>query len=214
MLHDLITITPRHENAARMILDRVLELRDENARNKIIITVSGEVGTGKSTVSTALGLMLKKRDIRSKIMDLDDYYKVPPLERRKWRLEKGIDSIGYDEYDWEKVERNISDFKESKVSVMPCVDLITRYIDELTTSFKGVDILLINGLYSLKIEEADLKVFIEMTYDETRDAQKYSQKEDFDAYRLQVLQREHEVVQSLKSNADFYIDFEQSLYHL
>jgi uridine kinase len=158
--------------------------------------------------------MLKKRDIRSKIMDLDDYYKIPPLERRKWRIENGIDSIGYDEYDWDKVKKNISDFKESKLSVMPCVDLITRYVDELTTTFEGVDMLIINGLYSLKIDDADLKVFIEMTYDETRDAQKYSQKEDFDSYRLQVMQREHEVVQNLKSHADYFVDFDQSMFHL
>lgn len=214
MLNDLITITPRHENAAKMILDRVLELMDQSTKDKMIISISGEVGTGKSTVSTALGLMLKKRDIRSKIMDLDDYYKIPPLERRKWRLEKGIKSIGYDEYDWGKVIRNINDFMESKVSTMPCVDLITRYVDELTTDFNGVDILIINGLYSLKIDLADLKVFIEMTYDETLDAQKYSQKEEFDEYRQTIMQREHEVVQSLKPNAEFFIDFAQSLYHL
>jgi uridine kinase len=197
-----------------MILDRILELRGESPKEKMIITISGEVGTGKSTVSTALGLMLKKRDIRSKIMDLDDYYKIPPLERRKWRIENGIDSIGYDEYDWDRVTKNISDFKESKLSVMPCVDLITRYVDELSTTFEGVDMLIINGLYSLKIDDADLKVFIEMTYDETRDAQKYSQKEDFDSYRLQVMQREHEVVQDLKSHADYFVDFDQSMFHL
>jgi len=214
MLHDLITITPRHENAAKMIYDRVLELRDQGQKNKLIISISGEVGTGKSTVSTVLGLMLKKIDIRSKIMDLDDYYKIPPLERKKWRLEKGIKSIGYDEYDWGRVIKNVNDFMESKVSTMPCVDLITRYIDELTTNFKGVDVLIINGLYSLKVDMADLKVFIEMTYDETRDAQAYNQKEEFDEYRQTVMQREHEVVQSLKPNAEFFVDFENSLFHL
>jgi uridine kinase len=214
MLHDLITITPRHENAARLILDKILELRGENPPGKMIITISGEVGSGKSTISIVLGRLLKKRHIRAKILDLDDYYKIPPLQRRKWRLEKGIDSIGYDEYDWDKVNQNITDFSRNRKSMLPCVDLITGYVDELTTNFEGVDVLLINGLYSLKIEDADLKVMIELTYDETTEAQRYSQKEDLDSYRLAVLQREHEVVQSLKDKADFYIDFDQSLYHL
>lgn len=44
MLHDLITITPRHENAARLILDRIMELRAESLAGKMIITISGEVG--------------------------------------------------------------------------------------------------------------------------------------------------------------------------
>ena len=179
-----------------------------------IITIDGPVGSGKSTISIVLRRMLKKRNIRAKILDLDDYYKVPPLERRKWRLENGIESIGYEEYDWDRVNQNLTDFKQSRKSSLPCVDLITGYVDELTTNCEGVDILLINGLYSLKIEEANLKVMIELTYDETTEAQRYSQKEDLDSYRLAVLEREHDVVQSLKSKADFYIDFDQSLFHL
>jgi len=214
MLNDLITVTPRHENAAKLILDRIIEIRKELPKDKMIVTISGEVGSGKSTVSVVLARILKPQGIRAKIIDLDDYYKIPPLQRRQWRLKNGINSIGYDEYDWVKVKQNIADFKDSKTSKMPCVDLITGYVDELRTNFEGVDMLIINGLYSLRIENADFKVFIELTYDETRDAQKYSQKENIDAYRLQVLQREHEVVQSLKSHAEFYIDFDQSLYHL
>lgn len=214
MLNDLITITPRHENAARLVLDKVMELRAEAPKEKMIITISGEVGSGKSTVSVVLGRMLKKRKIKVKIIDLDDYYKIPPLERREWRLANGLDSIGYDEYNWDKLNQNITDFKRNRKSQMPCVDLISGNVDELHTDFKGIEMLIVNGLYSLKIEDADLKVMIEQTYDETRDAQIYSQKEHMDAYRLKVLQREHEVVQSLKSKADYFVDFENSLYHL
>lgn len=214
MLHDLITITPRHENAARLIIDKLTELHRETQNEKMLITISGEVGSGKSTVSMVLGRLLKKQDIRAKIIDLDDYYKIPPRERRQWRMKNGLESIGYDEYNWDKLNQNITDFRRNRKSSMPCVDLITGYVDELNTDFKGVDVLIVNGLYSLKIEDADLKVMIEQTYDETRDAQVYSQKEAIDAYRLEVLQREHEVVKSLKSKADFYIDFENSYYHL
>lgn len=214
MLHDLITITPRHENSARLIFDKVQELRSNTEKEKMIITISGEVGSGKSTVSVILGRLLKKQKVKAKIIDLDDYYKIPPLERREWRLEKGLESIGYDEYNWDKLNQNITDFKRNRKSQMPCVDLITLNVDELHTDFKGVELLIINGLYSLKIEDADLKVMIEQTYDETRDAQIYSQKEPLDSYRLKVLQREHEVVTSLKSKADFFIDFENSFYHL
>jgi len=214
MLHDLITITPRHENSARLIFDKVQELRSSTEKEKMIITISGEVGSGKSTVSVILGRLLKKQKVKAKIIDLDDYYKIPPLERREWRLEKGLESIGYDEYNWDKLNQNITDFKRNRKSQMPCVDLITLNVDELHTDFKGIELLIINGLYSLKIEDADLKVMIEQTYDETRDAQIYSQKEPLDSYRLKVLQREHEVVKSLKSKADFFIDFENSFYHL
>lgn len=214
MLHDLITVTQRHENAAKLILDKALGIRKQLDKDKLIVTITGEVGSGKSTISIVLGRLLKDLDIRAKIIDLDDFYKIPPLERRQWRLKHGLKSIGYDEYDWGKLYENISAFYQNQSASMPCVDLITRYVDLLTTNYQGVDILIINGLYSLKIKEADLKVFVEHTYEQTRNAQIYSQKENIDKYRLKIMEREHEVVTSMKNLADFYIDFENSFYHL
>ncbi len=214
MLHDLITITPQHENSAKMVFDRIMEMKNENPKPKMIITISGEVGSGKSTISIVLGRMLTNQGIRAKIIDLDDFYKIPPLERRAWRLKHGIESIGYEEYDWNRVNQNVEHFLKNKTCTMPCVDLITKHVDELTTDYNGVDMLIINGLYSLKIEDADLKVFIEQSFDKTFEAQQYSRKEKLDDYRFKVLQREHEVVNSLKGLADFYIDFESSFFHL
>lgn len=214
MLHDLITITPQHESSAKMVFDKVLELRTSTPKDKMIVTISGEVGSGKSTISIVLGRMLTNQGIRAKIIDLDDFYKIPPLERRAWRMKHGIESIGYEEYDWSKVNQNVDHFLKGKVCAMPCVDLITKHVDELTTDYNGVDMLIINGLYSLKIGNADLKVFIEQSFDKTFEVQQFNRKEKLDDYRFKVLQREHEVVNSLKGLANFYIDFESSFFHL
>jgi uridine kinase len=214
MLHDLITVTPQHEKAAKMIFNKLIEIKNETEKDKMIITISGEVGSGKSTISIVLGRLLKDQGVRAKIIDLDDFYKIPPLQRREWRLKHGLKSIGYEEYDWDKVDQNISAFKKCKSAKMPCVDLITRYVDELTTNYNGVDMLIINGLYSLKIKEADLKVLVEHTFEQTRESQLYNKKEKIDDYRLKIMEREHEVVQSLKNHAEFFIDFENSIYHL
>ncbi len=214
MLNDLITITPQHESSARAIFSKVLERRKLLTKDKMIITITGEVGSGKSTISNVLGRLLKDEGIRAKIIDLDDFYKIPPLQRREWRVKNGLESIGYDEYDWDVLNSNIAAFMKDKSATMPCVDLITSYVDELKTNYKGVDVLIINGLYALKIKEADLKVFVEYTYHETREAQLYGGKEKMDDYRQKVLQREHEVVTSMKNHAEFFVDFESSLFHL
>lgn len=214
MLNDLITITPQHESSAKAIFTKVLEQKKFLNKGKMIITITGEVGSGKSTISNVLGRLLKAEGIRAKIIDLDNFYKIPPLQRREWRLKNGLESIGYDEYDWESLNSNIAAFLNDKMATMPCVDLITSYVDELRTDYKGVDMLIINGLYALRIKEADLKVFVEYTYHETRDAQLYSGKEKMDDYRQKVLQREHEVVTSMKNHAEFFVDFDSSLFHL
>ncbi len=144
-------------------------------------------------------MKFKKQGLRSKIIDLDDFYKIPPLERKQWRRDNGIESVGSDEYDWGgKIIHVINDFYEENSSVMPCVDLITDYVDEIKTNFKGVDLMIINGLYATKIEKADLRVFIELTYDETKEAQVFAGKEEMTAFRKQILEREHQKVQALK----------------
>lgn len=206
MLNDILLLNKKHENAARTILERVLAERTP----KHIITISGEVETGKSEVAHMLGRLLKKEGIMVKLLHMDNYYRIPPLERTEWRKKHGIDKVGYEEYNWEEVERTLKGFREGKLTSVPCVDLFTGQIDQLTTNFKDIDVLIIEGLYSIKIEESNLKVFIEQTYRDTMEEQKASGKEELDDFRMQILEREHQVVQSLKPMADFYLDFDTS----
>lgn len=212
MLNDKITVTKKHTDAAQYIIEEMLP----SVGPKHIIAIGGEVGSGKSTLAYALARKLKKLGYRSKIIDLDDFYKIPPLERKQWRRDNGIESIGPDEYDWEMINHVIKDFQKDQKSTMPCVDLITDYVDEITTNFKGVDIMIINGLYATKLKQAHLRIFIELTYDETREAQAYGQKEEMTEFRKQILEREHQMVQSLKKGSDMFFDFDASLdkYHL
>jgi len=212
MLNDKLTVTPKHTTAAQVIVDEVRAIISP----KFIIAIGGEVGSGKSTLSYALALKLKKQNLRSKIIDLDDFYTIPPLERKEWRRSKGIDCIGPDEYDWDKINRIVDDFVQDKESTMPCVDLITDFVDTITTDFAGVDVMIINGLYATKLKQAHFRVFIELTYDETEGAQIFGGKEEMTPFRKQILEREHQIVQSLKKGCNLFFDFDASLdkYHL
>lgn len=206
MLNEILLLNNKHEKAAQTILDRILP---EYSR-KYIIAISGEVETGKSEVAHMLGRLLKKKSIKVKMLYMDSYYMIPPDERTQWRKDHGIENVGFEEYDWQTINNNIDAFLNDKKATMPCVDLFTGQIDHLITDFKEIDILIIAGLYSMKVERANLRVFIESTYKETMDIQKISGKEELDEFRMKVLEQEHKVVQSLKPLADFYLDFETS----
>ncbi len=206
MLNEVLLLNKGHEKAALTILDRILQ----EPKPKYILTISGEVETGKSEVAHILGRLLKQKGFKPKLMYLDSYYKIPPSERKAWRLKNGIENVGYSEYDWDKINENIEAFLHDKKALMPCVDLFTGQIDQLTTDFKGIDFLIIAGLYSMKVETADLKVFIELTYKETIPEQKASGKEELNDYRMQVLEQEHKVVQSLKNLANYFIDYDNN----
>ncbi len=204
MLNDILLLNKKHENAAKTIYERV----EGEMIDKYIISISGEVETGKAEVAHMLGRLMKKEGKRVKLLHMDNYYKIAPLERTAWRKRHGIESVGDNEYDWEMINRNLKGFKENKLTTIPCVDLFSGQIDQLTTNFAGINVLIIEGLYSVKILEANLKVFIESTYHDTLEEQKMSGKEEMDEFRMQVLEREHKVVQSLKPLADFYLDFD------
>jgi len=212
MLNDVVTIEKKHTNAATTLFDRVIRDR----KSKFIVTISGEVGTGKCEIAHELGRKLLQAEISIKLLHMDNYYNIPPLDRQDWRKKNGLDKIGYDEYDWNAINQNIEDFRRDKKSVLPIVDLFTQKVDQLHTDFNGIEVLIIAGLYSIKINQSDLRVFIELTYEDTWDEQKLTRKEVLDDFRMEVLAHEHKAVQSLKPLADFYIDFDTAgeIFHL
>jgi len=207
MLGDILLINERHKSAAESIAQRVLEEKEKKPKMyRYIVAISGESGAGKSEVSHSIALYLKEEQIRVKVLHTDNYYKVPPLLRNEWRKNQGIDTVGMNEYDWDLINRNIQDFKEERESMMPCIDIIPEQVDKLISDFKKIDLLVIDGLYALKADNIDLRVFIDLTYHETKMTQIIRGKEKVNDFRMKVLEREHQNVRSLKPIADLIID--------
>ena len=202
MLEDVLLITEKHRKAADYITEVILK----NKKNKYIVAISGESGSGKSELTHVVAKSLRKHGIFAKPVHIDNFYRILPLERTKWRQENGIEKVvGLDEIDWQGVKQTVDDFKNSRENTMPCVDLVTEQIDQLTTNFEGIDMLIMDGLYAINSEEVDLAVFIELTYHETKKAQSSRGKEPQNEYRMRVLEQEHKVVQSIKPKADLLI---------
>ncbi|MHA1450078.1 MAG: uridine kinase [Candidatus Hodarchaeales archaeon] len=200
MLGDVLLITDGHIKAAKQIISRIKVLKSD----KITVAIGGESGSGKSEISHMVALLLKKEGIIAKILHTDNYYSSLPSKRTEWRKKHGISSVNYTELDWDLINQNIQDFKDNKVSTMPCVDLLTDQVDTLITNFDGIKVLILDGLYCL-YADVDLKIHIDLTYRETKKAQLIRGKEPQTEFRRQILVREHEVVQSLKNRANLII---------
>ncbi|MDY6875805.1 MAG: uridine kinase [Chloroflexota bacterium] len=200
MLGDVLLITEKHKKAAEQIVDRLGRIES----GKMVIAIGGESGSGKSELAHVISRRLKNKGELAKILHIDNYYKISPQERTEWRKKHGVESIGLSEYNWDLINQNIAEFREGKESVLPCIDLLTDQEDRLITSFEGIKYLIVEGLYPLKAD-ADLRIFIDLTYHETKKSQILRGKEPQNEFRLQVLQREHEVVQSLRPSADLLV---------
>ena len=200
MLEDVLLLKDVHYKAAEQILQRLLPLNS----NRTVIGISGESGAGKSELAHVLGRKIRQKGKLAKIIHIDNYYLVPPQQKTAWRKKHGVDKIGLDEINWLLINKNIREFRAGQKAKMPCVDLLTDLTDELITDFGPIDYLIVEGLYSLKAN-VDLRIFIDLTYYETKKAQLLRGKEPQDEFRFQVLEQEHKVVQSLRPLADLIV---------
>ncbi len=207
MLGDILLINDMHKEAALSIFEKVMpgcEKKDE--RYRCIIGVSGESGSGKSELAHALGKLLKDNNVRVKVIHTDNYYKIQPLLREEWRRNKGFDKIGIEEYDWIKIRKTIRDFKEEQECMIPCIDLIPEQVDKLITDFSKIDVLIVEGLYAINAPDIDFRVYIDLTYHETKINQIIRMKEALSDFRLGILEKEHQAVLTLKAKADLIVD--------
>ena len=203
MLEDVLLIEERHKNAAKQIIDSVnIELL---VKKRGVISIGGESGSGKSELAHMVSKLLKEKDILTKILHTDDFYKIHPKNRTEWRKSHPIDDIGLNEYDWNKINEVLSDYKEKKIVKMPCVDIVPEQLDYLITDFSQVDLVVLEGLYAVN-SETETRVFIDLNYHETKKAQILRGKEPQTDFRLKVLEREHEVISSLRKKATIIIN--------
>ena len=208
MLEDVLLIEEKHRKVAAGIVEEILK----NKKPKYVVAISGESGSGKSELTHVVAKEMRKHGIFAKPVHLDNFFKTLPLERREWREKNGVEKVvGIQELDWESIQQTVDDFKNDRKSTMPCVDLVTEQVDSLTTDFKGIDMLVLDGLYAVNPEGVDLHVFIELTYHETKKAQTARGKEKTDDLRMRTLEAEHKAVQSLKHKADLFVNMNYEL---
>ena len=207
MIGDELLINDLHKEAAADLAKNIIkDLENKPERYRYIVGISGESGSGKSELAHVLGHELKKESIRVKVVHTDDYYRIQPLLREEWRRNKGFDKIGLEEYDWPKLKKTIRDYKEEQESVLPCIDLISEQVDKLITDFSKINFLIIDGLYAIDAPDLDLRVYIDLTYQETKINQIIRMKEELTDFRLQILEHEHQAVKSLKPKANLFIN--------
>ena len=207
MLGDVLLINDLHRKAAASIYEYLVKVLNSKKKSyRFIVAISGESGAGKSELSHSLALLLKQNSMRVKILHTDNYYKIPPSNRTEWREKYGIKKVGFKEYDWKQLNRNIKEFKEGREALMPCVDIVSQQTDKLITNFSDIDILVVDGLYAIKTREVDLRVYIDLTYHETKKNIGKRGKEKSDDFRFEVLEMEHQNILSLKPKADLIVN--------
>ena len=208
-LGDILVITDNHKKAAHEITDLVLE---SHTGEKISIAIGAESGAGKSEIShvIASSLFKSERQLKSFIVHTDDFFVLPHKERNELRRESNLDSVGPSEIDFDELNYVLKSFKAGGQILIPILEFITSSAYKLLVEFKDVQVLICEGLYAPMLD-ATYKMFIDLTYHDTRDFQIRRGKEVADEFRSKVLEKEHQAVSGLRKSVDYLITKDYSL---
>jgi uridine kinase len=208
-LGDILVITDNHRKAAREITDLVLEsYRGE----KISIAIGAESGAGKSEVShmIAKNLFKSEKQLKSFIVHTDDFFLLPHKERNELRRQTNLDSVGPSEIDFDELRRVVTSFESGSEIQIPILEFITSSAYKLLVDFKDVQVLICEGLYAPLLDVTH-KMFIDLTYHDTKQFRDQRGKEVVDEFRLNVLEKEHQTVSTLRRRVDYLITKDYSL---
>ncbi len=204
MRGDILVIQKWHRKAGRaageLILPQVLE-----STGKFTITVAGESGSGKSEIAEVIAEALNEKDIKSVVLQQDDYFVHPPKTNENTRR-KDIDWVGANEVHLDVMDQNLKDFKEGKSEITkPLVIFEEDRITEETMQVGDAKVAIAEGTFTTTLNNVDCRIFIDQTYHETKKARLLRAREEQDDFLETVLKIEHKVISSHKRIANLIV---------
>jgi uridine kinase len=204
MKGDILIVDENHRKAAKQIVNLILE-DIKKATHKFVITVAGESGAGKSEVALSIAGLLKEYKINSAILGQDDYFKLPPRTNARQR-EKDISWVGMHEVRLELLNQNVLDFVDGKTIITkPLVDFDADIIGEEIVNLEKINLLIVEGTYTTKLDKINCKVFIDRNKLDTIESRKKRAREKQNEFLERILTIEHEIISKHKALADIII---------
>lgn len=200
---DEIAVTEQFKQAAQDIYDCL-----KPDFNKITaISISGESGSGKTTLSMAFKEILEAKGFHIQVLHQDDYFKLPPITNHEARL-KDFTQIGPQEVRLNLLDEHIKKIKTQQNAnlTIPYMDWIKDTEESREIKIEGVNIVLIDGTYSLLLQNTDYRVFVNTTYKQTKRNRIKRNREVVTEFIEKVLEKESEIIQQHKELAHIIIN--------
>ena len=204
MRGDVLIIQEWHRKAGRKAAELIIPQIAENA-SKFTITVAGESGSGKSEIAEVVTEVLAEQDVKSVILQQDDYFILPPKSNENKRR-GDMDWVGANEVHLDLMDQNLKDFKAGRGQITkPLVIFEEDRITEETLNIEEFTVAIAEGTYTTSLNHVDCRIFIDQTYHETKKARLLRAREEQDDFLETVLKIEHKIISSHKRMADLIV---------
>jgi len=204
MIGDVINLEQRHLETA----ENIYKIIDQNDTlpEKWAIGICGESGSGKSVTAFALKKVLEDKGIKSLVIQMDDYFKLPPRSNHENR-QKSLDNVGMHEVHLNLIQENIKEFKEGKsITKKPLVDYQDNSISQEILQIDNMQVLIIEGTYILDLDDFDVSIFIDRNYKDTYKNRMERNRDEQSDFVEKVLDIEHQIISKFKEKADIILE--------
>jgi len=173
----------------------------------LVVSVAGESGCGKTTLSSALKNELQNQGYKTLLLHQDDYFKLPPRQNHEERL-RNFDHIGYAEVDAEKLNADINTVRRQQADhiEIPYMNWLTDELEHKQLLVKNTQVIIVEGTYTSMLNEVDYRIFIDTNYQQTHANRLERSRETVDDFTEKVLQKESELIQAHASLANLIIN--------
>ncbi len=204
MIGDRLVITDYHRAGAAQVMDFIRERLA--AGERLIVTVAGESGSGKSEIGHCLAELGVQMGKKAFVFGQDDYFKLPPKSNHNRRLE-GIDWVGPGEVRLDLLDEHVAALKAGldEPLTKPLVFFDEDRIGTNTVAPQPFDLIIAEGTYTSLLENADVRAFIDRTYRQTKKNRLKRARDPATEFLEQVLEIEHQVISAHKARADVVI---------
>jgi uridine kinase len=205
MIGDIIELKEQHLAIAKEIIVILEQRLSLQTPPKIAIGIAGESGSGKSVTAFALQKVLEGQQIKSRVLQMDDYFKLPPKTNHENRL-KSLEKVGTHEVDLEKLAQNIEDFKNGVSEIeKPLVNYIENTVGTEILDASEYGVMIVEGTYIFETGLFDFKIFIDRNYKDTYENRMKRNRDEQSDFVEQVLEIEHRIIRDFKKNADLIL---------
>jgi uridine kinase len=172
-----------------------------------VIAIAGESGSGKTTLTQLFREELIEMGFNVLVLHQDDYFKLPPIKNHKARIED-FSVIGPQEVRLSMLDEHLSLIKNRQKSTLevPHMNWITDVEETVTVNAEGVNVVLVDGTYTSLLNQADLKIFIDTSYEHTRQNRINRNRETITPFIERVLNKEMEIIRKHQEHVDLVLD--------
>lgn len=207
MKGDIINIRPVYYRCASALYN-LLESKI-NRHNKYSIAIGGESGSGKSVTAICLKNVLEENNIRTAVMHLDDYFMLAPHTNHQ-RRKSDSTWFGMKEVRLDLLQDHVNQFHNNDTEITkPLSNYNADQIEEELLNIEQIQVLIIEGTYTMTLENINSKIFIDRNYIQTLESRNRRARDIEDQEFVEtILALEHQIIAPQINHADIIIDEE------